>query len=95
MRPADNDILQGYSMSRKSTSRVSVSWQRLQTLNDSCILSLKNFLLALASLRVTEQSISSSISLVLAIIDAKIVAEQLFGLGNLAGAQALCIYKLT
>ena len=44
-------------------------------LKNSCILSLKNFLLTLAPLRVARQSISSSISLALAIIDMEMVAE--------------------
>ena len=43
-------------------------------LKDFCIFSSKNFLLALAPLKVAKQSISSSISLALVIIDAKIVA---------------------
>ena len=64
-------------------------------LKDSRILSLKNFLLALASLRVAEQSINSSISLPLAIIDAKIVARQLLGPADLLGAQTLCIHEPT
>ena len=64
-------------------------------LKDFCILSLKNFLLALALLRVAGQSISSSISLALAIIDAEMVAGQLLGPTDLAGAQALCIHEPT
>ena len=64
-------------------------------LKDFCILSLKNFLLALAPLRVAGQSISSSISLALAIIDAEMVAGQLLGPTDLAGAQALCIHEPT
>ena len=55
-------------------------------LKDSCILSLKNFLLALVLMRVAGQIISSSISFALAIIDVEIVAEQLLGLADLAGA---------
>ena len=53
-----------------------------------------NFLLTLASLKVAEQSISSSIRLVLVIIDIKIVARQLLGLIDLAEAQTLYIYEL-
>ena len=53
-------------------------------LNDSHILSLKNFFLALAPLKVAGESISSSISLALAIINAEIVAKQLWGLAGLA-----------
>ena len=64
-------------------------------LKDSRILSLKNFFLALAPLRVARQSISSSISLALAIIDAEIVARQLLGPADLAGAQALRIHEPT
>ena len=64
-------------------------------LKDSYILSLKNFFFALALLRVAGQSISSSISLALAIIDAEIVARQFLGPADLAGAQAFCIYKPT
>ena len=64
-------------------------------LKDSYILSLKNFLFALALLRVARQSISSSISLALIIIGAKMVAEQLLGLADLARAQGLYIYKPT
>ena len=62
-------------------------------LKDFCILSLKNFFLALAPLRVVGQSISSSISLTLAIIDAEMGAGQLLGLADLAGAQVLCIHE--
>ena len=43
-------------------------------LKNSRILSLKNFFFALAPLRVAGQSISSSISLALAIINIEIVA---------------------
>ena len=43
-------------------------------LKNSCILSLKNFVLTLASVRVAKQNISRSISLALAIIDVEIVA---------------------
>ena len=64
-------------------------------LKDFRILSLKNFLLALALLRIAGQSISSSISLALAIIDAEMVAGQLLGPADLAGAQALCIHEPT
>ena len=63
-------------------------------LKNSRIVSLKNFILALAPLRVAEQSISSLISLVLAIIDMEIVAGQLLGLADLAEDQTLCIYEL-
>ena len=62
-------------------------------LKDSRILSLKNFLLTLALLRVAGQSISSFISPALAIIDTEMVAEQLLGLADLAEAQALCIHE--
>ena len=55
-------------------------------LKNSRILSLKNFLLALAPLKVAEQSISSSISLALAIIDVEIVAEHLLSPADLAEA---------
>ena len=67
----------------------------MQTLKNFYILSLKNFFLALALLRVAGQSISSFISLALAIIDAEIVAGQLLGLVDLAGAQALRIHEPT
>ena len=53
-------------------------------LKDFHILSLKNFFFALAPLRVARQSISSSISLALAIIDVEIVARQLLGPADLA-----------
>ena len=55
-------------------------------LKDSRILSLKDFLLALAPLRVAGQSISSSISLALAIIDVEMIAGQHLGLADLARA---------
>ena len=64
-------------------------------LKDFRILSLKNFFLALAPLRVARQSISSSISLALAIIDAEMVAGQFLSPADLAGAQDLCIHKPT
>ena len=64
-------------------------------LKNFCILSLKNFLLTLAPLKVVGQSISSSISLALAIIDEKIVAGQLLGPADLVGAQALRIHEPT
>ena len=64
-------------------------------LKDSCILSLKNFLLALALLRVARQSISSSISFALAIIDAKMVVGQLLGPVDLAEVQTFCIHEQT
>ena len=64
-------------------------------LKDFHILSLKNFLLALAPLRVAGQSISSSISFALAIIDAEMVARQLLGPADLAGAQAFYIHEPT
>ena len=64
-------------------------------LNNSYILNLKNFLLALAPLRLVRQSISSSISLALVIIDTEIVAGQLLSPADLARAQALHIYEPT
>ena len=64
-------------------------------MNNSRILSFKNFFLALALLRVAEQRISSSISLTLAIIDAEMIAEQLLGQAGLGKAQALHIYEPT
>ena len=64
-------------------------------LKDSSILSSKNFFLILALLKVVRQSISSFISLTLAIIDTEIVAEQLLDPTDLARAQALCIHELT
>ena len=64
-------------------------------LKNSCILSLKNFFLALAPLRVAGQSINSSISLVLAIIDAEMVAGELLGPADLAQAQTFRIHELT
>ena len=64
-------------------------------LKDSCILSLKNFLLALALLKVAGQSISSSISLALAIINTERVAGLFLGPADLVGAQTLCIHEPT
>ena len=64
-------------------------------LKNSRIISLKNFLLTLAPLRVVGQSISSSIGLALAIIDVEMVARQLLGPANLARAQGLCIHEPT
>ena len=64
-------------------------------LKDSCIFSLKNFLLTLALMRVARQNISSSISLTLAIIDVEIVAGQLLGQVDLARSQVLCINEPT
>ena len=82
-------------MSRRDTRRMGISQQRLQTLKNFCIFSLKNFLLALALLRVVKQSISSFMSFALATIDAKIVAGQLLDLVDLTGAQALRIHEPT
>ena len=48
---------------------------------------MKNFFLTLAPLRVAGQSISSSISLALVIIDVEMVARQFLGLADLARAQ--------
>ena len=93
VRSVDNDMLQGCYMSRRSVRRAGVSQRGVWTLKDSRILSLKNFLLTLALLRVVRQSISSSISLALAIIDAEIVAGQLLGQADLARAQALRIHE--
>ena len=92
---ADNDVLQGRYVSRKSARYVDISQQRLQMLKDFCILSLKNFFLILAPLRVVEQSISGSINLALAIINVEMVARQLLGLANLVEAQALYLYEQT
>ena len=89
----DNDMLQGYYVSRRSARRAGIGQRGLQTLKNFRILRLKNFFLALAPLRVARQSISNSISLVLAIIDAEMVAGLLLGPADLAGAQALCIHK--
>ena len=64
-------------------------------LKNSCIFSLKDFLLVFVLLRVAEQSISSFISRALAIIDTKIVLRWLLGPANLAKAEALYIHELT
>ena len=63
-------------------------------LKNSCILGPKNFFLILTLLRVAGLSVSSSISLTLAIIDVEIVAEQLLGPTDLVGAKVLYIYEL-
>ena len=91
----DNDLLQEYYVRKKSTKRMGVSQQGLQTLKNSCILSLKNFFLASAPLRVVEQSISSSIGLALVIIDAEIAVGQLLSSEDLARAQTFYIHELT
>ena len=95
MHPTDNNVLWKRYINKKSPRRASLGKQGLQTLKDSSILSLKNFFLALAPLRVVKQSISSSISLSLAMINAEIVAGLLVSLVNFARAQTFCIYKLT
>ena len=64
-------------------------------LNNSCIFNLKNFFLILALLKVAKQSISSSISLALTVINMEIVVEELLGLANLAEAQVFHIHELT
>ena len=90
-----NNLLQGNYVSKRSVRHAGIGKQRLQKLKDFCILSLKNFFLAFAPLRVVESSISSSISFNLAIINTEIVAGQLLGPANLPRAQALSIHKLT
>ena len=64
-------------------------------LKNSHILSLKNFVHAFAPLMVAGQSISSSISLVMAIINAERLAGQLLGQAKLVGAQTLHIHEPT
>ena len=58
---------------------------------DSSILSSKDFLLVGVSLKEVRQGISSSISFTLLIIDAKVVSRELLNPANLTGAQALWI----
>ena len=62
-------------------------------LKNSRILSLKNFVLTLALLKLVKQSINSFISLVLVIINTKIVAKQLLGLVDLTRAKVFYIHE--
>ncbi len=57
------------------------------------ILSSKVFFLALTSLRKAGKSVSSSVCLVLAIIDPEVVSRELLSSPSLSGAQALRIHE--
>ena len=82
-------------MSKKSAKCISIDKQGLQSVKNSCIFNLKNFLLTLTLLKIVKQSISSFISLILLIINAKIVAKHSLGPINFIRAQVFYIYKLT
>ena len=64
-------------------------------MKDLSILSLRIFFLALAALEQAKQSISSSIRLILTIIDPKVIPRELLGPANLVRAQAHYIYEST
>ena len=93
VRPAEYNMFQECYIAGKSTRRIGFVQQKLQTLKNFCIFSLKNFFLALTLLRVARQSINSLISHFVAMIDSKMVARQLFGPAGLAGAKILCIHE--
>ena len=86
MHFADNNVLQGCYMSIRSARYVSISQRALKIFKDFCIFNLKNFLLTLPPLRVEEQSFSSFIGLILAIVNTKMVARQLLGPMDLIAA---------
>ena len=46
-------------------------------------------------LKVLRQSIGSSVSLALTIVDLKVVVKEFLGPADLSGAQVLCLYKPT
>lgn len=63
----------------------------LQTMKNLSILNLQGFFLVLDSLREAGQSISSSISFALAVIDSETVSRELLGPADLSRVQALSI----
>ena len=69
--------------------------QGLQVVQDLDVFGTEGFFLFCILLRVLKQSISSSISLFLMIIDLKVVARELLSLVVLSGAQALCLHEPT
>lgn len=79
----------------QNTRCIGIYQQKLETIKDFYIFSLKHFFLILALPKIAKQNINNFMSLVLIIIVEKIVAEQLFDLLNLVKAKVLYIYKLT
>ena len=59
------------------------------------ILCLEGVVFLSILLGVLGQSISSSVSFALIIIDSEVVTREFLGPANLSGAQTLCVYKLS
>ena len=64
-------------------------------MKDLAILSLKLILFILVSLRKPPQSIYNCICFVLAVVNSKMILEELPGLTDLSRAQAFCIHEAT
>ena len=64
-------------------------------MEDFDVLSLEDLFFFCTLLRVSKQSVISSISLALTIIDLKIVTREFLSSADLSRAQILCVYKLT
>ena len=67
--------------------------QQLQAIENFDVFDSKCFFLFYTLLKVSKQGISSSIYLVLIIIDLKMVTEKFLSLTDLFRAETLCIYK--
>ena len=82
----ENNIFLKNYIGRKSVEYIDIGQQKLQMLKNFYIFNLKNFVFTLVPLRIAQQSINSFISLMLPIIDIKIVAKQLLRPVNLKEA---------
>ena len=64
-------------------------------MQDFDILGAENLFLLFTLLKILRQSISSSVSLALMIVDLKVVAREFLGPVDLSGAQTLCFHEPT
>ena len=63
-------------------------------MEDLDVLGAEGLFLFYTSLRVLRQGISSSVSLVLTIIDSEVAMREFLGPADLSRAQTLCVYEL-
>ena len=64
-------------------------------MKDSAILSSELIFLIRASLQKPQQSICNCICFALAVVNLKMILEELLGLADLSGAQTFCIHEAT
>ena len=96
MCATDEDLVEKEELTRMVCRKARYSGQRgLQAVQDFDILGAEGLFLFCTLLRVSRQGISSSISLVLIIVDLEVVVREFLGPADLSGAQTLCLHEPT